>query len=134
MGRPVVALLGVLAAGCVSASVHRLDQDLRPPCNPEVIEVLEEAPDCPYTVIAHIESKSGAVFHSYDDLRRRLIEEAAGLGGDALILGPEDSDHQPIFLATGMVMSEEKTLEADVIVFGQSEDAGRPSDAPGGGG
>ena len=132
MGRAVVALWGVLAAGCVSASVHRLDQDLRPPCPPEAIEVLEEAPDCPYTVIAHVESKSDAVFHGYDDLRRRLIEEAAGLGGDAVILGPRHSDHQPIFLATGMVMSEQKTLDADVIVFDRSEGAGRSPEAPGG--
>ena len=131
MGRPVVALVGVLAAGCVSASVHRLDQDLRPPCAPEVIEVLEEAPDCPYTVIARIESKSDAVFHGYDDLRRKLVAEAAELGGEAVILGPEDSDHQPIFLVTGMIMSEEKTLEAEVIVFDRVEDAGSSGTAGG---
>jgi hypothetical protein len=131
MGRPVVALLGVLAAGCVSASVHRLDQDLRPPCPPEVIEVLEEAPDCPYTVIARIESKSDAVFHGYDDLRRKLVEEAAELGGDALILGPEDKDSYPIFLTTGMIMSEEKTLEAEVIVFDRPEEAGSSGTAGG---
>lgn len=132
MGRPVVALLGVLAAGCVSASVHRLDQDLRPPCAPEAIEVLEEAPDCPYTVIARIESKSDAVFHGYDDLRRKLVEEAAELGGEALILGPEESDHHPIFLATGMIMSEEKTLEADVIVFDRTEEPAGSSGTAGG--
>jgi hypothetical protein len=131
MGRPVVALLGVLAAGCVSASVHRLDQDLRPPCAPEMIEVLEEAPDCPYTVIARIESKSDAVFHGYDDLRRKLVEEAAELGGEALILGGEDSDHYPIILTTGMIMSEEKTLEAEVIVFDPVEDTGSSGAAGG---
>ena len=124
MGRPVVALLGVLAAGCVSASVHRLDQDLRPPCAPEGIEVLEEAPDCPYTVIARIESRSDAVFHGYDDLRRKLVEEAAELGGDALSLGAEDRDSYPIILTTGMIMSEEKTLEADVIVFDRPDGGG----------
>jgi len=123
MGRLAAVLLGVLAAGCVSASVHRLDQDLRPPCLPEAIEVLEEAPECPYTVIAHIESKSDAIFRGYDDLRRKLVEEAAELGGDALILGPEESGHQPIFLVTGMVMSETKALEADVIVFDRTEEA-----------
>jgi hypothetical protein len=125
MGRPVVALLGVLAAGCVTASVHRLDQDLRPPSPPDAVQVLEQAPDGPYTVIAHIESRSGALFHGSEDLRRKLIEEAAALGGDALILGPEGRDSQPIILVTGMIMSEEKTLEADVIVFDRpQEDAG----------
>ncbi len=131
MGRPVVALLGVLAAGCVSASVHRFDQGLRPPCAPEMIEVLEEAPDCPYTVIARIESRSDAIFHSYDDLRRKLVEEAAELGGDALILGPEESDHHPIILTTGMIMSEEKMLEAEVIVFDHRGGAGSSSTAGG---
>ena len=131
MGRPVVALLGVLAAGCVSASVHRLDQDLRPPCAPEMIEVLEEAPDCPYTVIARIESKSDAVFHGYDDLRRKLVEEAAELGGEALILGGEGRDSYPIILTTGLIMSEEKTLEAEVIVFDRAEDTGSSGTAGG---
>ena len=132
MGRPVVALLGVLAAGCMSASVHRLDQGLRPPSPLEAIEVLEEAPDCPYTVIAHLESRSDDVFHGYDALRRKLVEEAASLGGDALILGPEDSQSQPIFLVTGMIMSERKLLEADVVVFEGAERAVSEPDFGGG--
>ena len=93
--------------------------------------MLGEAPDCPYTVIARIESKSDAVFHGYDDLRRKLVEEAAELGGDALILGPEDKDSYPIFLTTGMIMSEEKTLEAEVIVFDRHEEAGSSGTAGG---
>jgi hypothetical protein len=115
MRRLVAPLLGLLAAGCVTARVHRLDQEIRPPCLPEAIEVLEEAPNCSYTVIAHIESRSG--FHGSDDLRRKLVEKAAELGGDALILGPEGRDSTPIILPTAMIMSEEKVLEADVIVF-----------------
>ena len=117
MGRTVPILVSVLAAGCMSANVHRLDQDIRPPRPPEAIEVLEEAPTQSYTVIAHIESKADAVFKSHDDLRARMIGEAAELGGDALILGPESTESQPIILVTGMIMSEQKTLEADVIVF-----------------
>jgi hypothetical protein len=120
MGRAVPVLLGAFVAGCVSANVQRLDLDVRPARPPETIEVLEEPPAQPYRVIAHIESKSRDVFHGFDDLRRKLIEEAAVLGGDALILGPEGTDRQPIFLVTGMVMSEERTLEADVIVFDRS--------------
>ena len=132
MGRFVTVLLGVLAAGCVSASVHRLDQDLRPPSPPEAIEVLEEAPDRPYIVIAHIESRSDAIFRGYDDLRRKLVAEAAELGADALILGPEESDHEPIFLVTGMVMSEKKALEAEVIVFDRADDSGTSGEPVGG--
>jgi hypothetical protein len=124
MGRLVIAFVGLLAAGCVSASVHRLDQDIRPPRPPDVIEVLEETPETPYTVIAHIECHTDAVFHDVEDLRRKLVEEAAELGGDALILGPESTESQPIILTTGMIMSEQKRLEADVIVFDRAKDTG----------
>jgi hypothetical protein len=124
MSRPLVALLAVLAAGCVSARVQMLSRDLRPPCAPEAVEVLQEAPDCPYRVIAHVESRSGAVFHGSEDLRQKLIEKAAELGGDALILGPEEKDSYPIILTTGMIMSEERILQADVIVFDRSDRSG----------
>ena len=117
MGRPLVALLSILAAGCVSANVHRLDQSIRAPRPPETVAVLNEAPEESHTVIAHIESKAKAVFDSYEDLRARMIREAAELGGHALVLGPESTESQPIILVTGMIMSEQKTLEADVIVF-----------------
>jgi hypothetical protein len=130
MSRPLVLLLAVLGAGCVSASVERLSRDLRPPCAPEAVEVLEEAPDCPYRVIAHVASRSDAVFHGAEDLRQKLIEKAAELGGDALILHPEEKNSHPIILTTGMIMSEEKILEADVIVF----DGPGESDPPGAGG
>jgi hypothetical protein len=118
MGRLPVALLGLLAAGCMSASVHRLDQDLRPPRPPEGIAVLDETPEEPYAVIAHIACESGVVFHGTDDLQRRLVEEAAALGGDALILGALSTESHPLFLGTAMIMSEEKVLEGDVIVYG----------------
>jgi hypothetical protein len=131
MSRPLAALLAVLAACCVSARVQRLSQDLRPPCAPEAVEVLEEPPDCPYRVIAHVESRSDAVFHGSEDLRRKLIEKAAELGGDALILGPEEKDSHPIILTTGMIMSEEKILEADVIVFDEPGEPNSPGAAGG---
>jgi hypothetical protein len=117
MRRAVPILLSIFAAGCMTAKVHRLDQKIRAPRPLETIQVLDEAPDQPHTVIAHIDSKADAVFDSYDDLRARIIEEAAELGGHALILGPESTESQPIILATGMIMSERRTLEADVIVF-----------------
>ena len=117
MGRGLVALLSILAVGCVSANVHRLDQGIRAPRPPETIAVLHEAPEEPHTVIAHIESRSDGVFTEVDDLRARLIDEAARLGGHALILGPESTESQPILLAKGMIYADQTTLAADVIVF-----------------
>lgn len=124
MGRPLVVALGVLAAGCVSANVSRLDLDARPARPPEAIEVLEQAPETPYTVIARVESRTGAIYHDRQDLIRKLVAEAAALGGDALIVGPESTDSRPLFLATGMIMTEDKTLPAEVIVFDRPDEAG----------
>jgi hypothetical protein len=101
----------------VTAKVHRLDQDVRPARTPDAIEMLDDAPDRPYTVIARIESKSDAVFRSFDDLRTRIIAEAAELGGDAVVLGPESTESDFIILVTGMIKSDRKKLAGDVIVF-----------------
>ncbi|MFC1661657.1 hypothetical protein ACFL3S_09435 [Gemmatimonadota bacterium] len=107
----------LLAAGCVSAEVQRLDQVPRPERSPDLIEVLFEKPDRPYTVIAVVESKTGTVFKGFDDLRRRLIAEAAKLGGDAVILGAEGSDATMLITAVSQIHSEEKKLTGEVIVF-----------------
>ena len=117
MGRAAVALLSILAAGCVSASVERFDEALRSPRPPDTIAVLEEAPQQPYTVIAHIESRTDGVLTECEDLRARLIDEAARLGGHALILEPEGAEAQPLLLANGMLYTDQITLAADVIVF-----------------
>jgi len=121
MGRPLVVLLGVLAAGCVSSQVSRLDLDPRPARPPEAIKVLEQAPEAPYTVIARVQTRTGAIYHDEKDLLRKLVEEAAALGGDALILGEGSTDSRPLFLVTGMIMTEDKTLPAEVIVFDRPE-------------
>lgn len=117
MGRATVALLVVFTAGCVSANVERFDEALRRPRPLETIAVLSEAPQQPYTVIAHIESRTDGVVTECDDLRHRLVEEAARLGGHALILGPEATESQPILMAGGLIYAEQATLSADVIVF-----------------
>jgi hypothetical protein len=79
--------------------------------------VFEGAPEQPYTVIARIESQTGTVFQSFDDLRTKIIDRAAQLGGEAVILGPESRETEFIILMTGMVPSETKKLSAEVIVF-----------------
>ena len=63
-----------------------------------------------FTIIGHLESRSP--------------EDRAHERGDALILGPESTASQPIILTTGMIMSEETSLEADVIVFDRANDVG----------
>jgi len=97
--------------------MQRLDPLTRPPRAPESVAVLDLAPGRPYTVIARVESAVDNVFRSFDDLRARLREQAAQLGGDAVIIGPETSETNFIILPTAMIPSETKKLTAEVIVF-----------------
>lgn len=114
----VGALACLLAAGCVSTNVQRLDDAVRPAREPETVAVLTEAPQRPYTVIAVIESKSGApLFDSFDDLRNEMRAEAANLGGDAVILAAEETDESFILTGTAMIRSEERRVRCEVIVY-----------------
>ncbi len=67
-------LLGAVA--CTSANVLRLDPLLRPRTNPNSIQLLAREPRQPYTVIAIVSARG----------RKRLLKEAARVGGDAVLL------------------------------------------------
>jgi len=117
MRRALFVCVCVVAAGCVTARTQRLDSEVRPAQAPESVVVFEDAPERPYTTIARIESQVGNVFKSYGDLRAKIIDEAARLGGEAVILGPESKETQFLILTTGMIASEKKKLAGEVIVF-----------------
>ena len=117
MGRTLLVSLCVVVSGCVTSRVLRLDLNVRPAQASELILLFEKAPELPYTVIARIESRTGNVFESFDDLRANIIDQAAQLGGDAVIVGPESRETEFIILMTVMIPSERKKLSAEVIVF-----------------
>jgi hypothetical protein len=104
------------AIGCVNAKVERLDQAIRPVRPPDSVAVLVERPDQPYTVIAVIESSTATLFKGFDDLRAKLVAEAAQLGGEALILGAETTKTGVIFTPTP-IFHDRKELTAEVIVY-----------------
>jgi hypothetical protein len=81
------------------------------------VELLQERPDTPHTVIAVIKSNGESVFDSFEDLRNEMIAEAAKLGGDALVLGAESTDTDFILTGTAMIKSDTKQLRGEVIVF-----------------
>ncbi len=110
----------LLTVGCLSTSVQRMDQVVRPARSPDSVTVLLEAPQQPYTVIAVIESNTETVFDSFEDLRRAMVAEAAKLGGEALILGPEATDSDFILTGTAMIQSDRRGLTGEVIVYGRS--------------
>ena len=107
----------IFAVGCINTNVQRLDQAARPAVSPDSVTVLLEQPQQPYTVIAVIEAKGESVFDSFNDLRKEMIAQAAELGGEALILGPESTDSEFIFTGTAMIKSDRKNLTGEVIVY-----------------
>ena len=116
MKRALPVCLSVLAVSCVSLEVQRLDEVARPPQPAESVAVLTQEPDEPYTVIAVLESSVDGALKGFDDLRSTMIDEAAQLGGDALILGPEAKTTGVIFVPTPLFFDEMK-LTGQVITF-----------------
>jgi hypothetical protein len=117
MRRALFMSLCIVGVGCVTARTYRLDPEVRPARAPESVVVFEQAPEQPYTVIARVESQTNTVFDSFDDLRVKIRDQAAQLGGDAVVVGPESKETEFISLTTGMIPSEKKKLAGEVIVF-----------------
>jgi len=83
---PLVAIVATI--GCTTrADVLRLDQALRPRTHPDSVRLIAQEPQQRYTVIALVSVRSDPVLGSQDGARRRLLKEAARLGGDAVLLG-----------------------------------------------
>lgn len=116
MKRAALISLCLLAAGCVSLKVQRVHEAVRPAQPAGSVAVLTEKPDRPYTVIAVVESGYDGALKGFDDLRRAVIAEAAQLGGDAVILGPESKKTGVIFVPTP-IFFDQKRLTGEVIAF-----------------
>lgn len=125
MKRILLVSACLLLAGCVSSQMMRLDRTDRPVRSPDSVAVLLEMPDQPYTVIATITCTGKSVFDTYEDLRQRMIADAAQIGGDALILGPESTESMFLVLPPALIQSDRRELTAAVVVFDrpQNEDA-----------
>ena len=113
----LVAASCLLLAACVSTSVQQADTTVRAPRSPESVDVLEEAPTRAYTVIATIEAGSDLVFDSFDDIRDEMLVQAAELGGDALIVGPDSTETRFILTGTAMIQSDSRRLLGQVIFY-----------------
>jgi len=114
---PLLIAACLFVAACVSTNVERLDYSMRPAQSPNSVRILVEQPLQPYKVIAVIESSGKSVFDSFEDLRQEMISEAAKLGGDAVLVGPESVDSDFILTGTAMIESDTKKITGAVIVF-----------------
>jgi len=117
MKNALLLSLALIAVGCVSADVLRLDQVAREQRDPASVQVLLERPDTPYVSIALIVASDEGWGGDLDDLRNKLVEEAAKLGGDAIILGLPSSDTGFMAIGSQVYATELKGLSAQVVVY-----------------
>ena len=91
LSRVVPLALVLTATACLEyTDVLRLDTTLRPQTHPDSIRLLAEEPQQPYTVVAIVTSmgsNGGFLGLSHKSAERTLVEAAARLGGDAVLLG-----------------------------------------------
>lgn len=81
-------VLAAVACAAANADVLRLDPTPRPPTNPESIALIGQEPKRPYSVIAIVSTQPRSAFlagSEFDRVRTRLIQEAARLGGNAVL-------------------------------------------------
>jgi hypothetical protein len=117
MSRVVAPLvLVVAAAACSLYHTHtlRFDQAVRPVTVPDSVRVLGQEPGQPYRVVALI-SVTTDYGLAYGPLARRLAQEAAKLGGHAVLLGPESVSSN----------RTQTTLTAKVLVYDEPAVGGR---------
>jgi hypothetical protein len=84
LSRAVPLAAALVVAGCYPTNVLTLDTIPRPATQPDSVRLLGQEPTQPYTVVAMI--SVGGPNGGVEGLRRRLMKEAARLGGEAVLL------------------------------------------------
>jgi hypothetical protein len=99
--RATVLPLALVLAACASANVMRLDDVRRPPRPPQAVQLLLDQPTRPFRAIALIEVSDEGWGLSLETLRRKLTQEAAKLGGDAVVLTRRSSQAGTVLMPVG---------------------------------
>ncbi len=115
-------LVCVAALGCATTDVMRIDQQSRPPTKAADVQVFVEEPKRAYASIAIIQASDQGWGLSLETLKQKMVERAAELGGDAVILGQQTTRSggtyfMPIGNVAYGVDMPEKNLAGKVIVF-----------------
>jgi hypothetical protein len=121
----ITIAMAALLCSCVSADVLRLDNTIRPPTDLTAVELLLEEPSREYVAIALINVTDQGWGMRLDDLRKRLVSEAAKLGGDAVILSHQEDASGSIIVPVGQMWMAssvtEKKLIGKVVKYAQQE-------------
>ncbi len=79
-------VIAMLVSGCAYFSSQRYPiKENYAPTNPDKVAIFKFPPPTPYQTIGEVEAKA-APASNWDSLHRRLKEEAAKMGGDAIIV------------------------------------------------
>lgn len=107
----------------------RLEQRTRAPKAPGDVQLLLDEPSQPYIAIALIEASDQGWELGLEALKAKLVEKAAGLGADALILGQRASQGATYFVPIGTMVYgvSDKKIAGKAIVF---RDHAAPLQAP----
>lgn len=120
--RHLVLIVSSILLSCASADVVRLDQTKRTPKDPKQVEAFLDEPTRPYKSIAMIEASDQGWGLSLNSLKSKMVQEAAALGGDAVIIGSHSTQSGgAYFVPIGNMWYganlPEKKMEGKVIVF-----------------
>jgi hypothetical protein len=120
--RTLPLLFCVTGLGCATTDVMRTDDGHRPPTAKADVKVFVEEPARPYTTVAIVQASDQGWGLSLEVLKRKMVERAAALGGDAVILGQQSAQPGgPYFMPMGTTLQvtnvQEKFLAGKVIVF-----------------
>jgi hypothetical protein len=114
-------LTAALLCSCVSAEVLRLDSTVRPATDTMAVELFLEEPTREYVAIALINVTDQGWGMRLEDLRKRLVSEAAKLGGDAVILSHQENATGAVLVPVGQMWMAgsitEKKLVGKVITY-----------------
>lgn len=94
MRRLVVTLaVALLAAGCASFSATKTDNTNYKPTDPDSVEILSAQPKREFVRIGEVRA-SGETISSRENMIQRLKEDAANMGGDAIIMKVTETEPQ----------------------------------------
>lgn len=81
----LLMVLSLFITGCISSKITPYPNILYPSTRPETVQVFQFTPSIPFEVIGEVEV-NGAAAASWSIIEGRLKEEAAKIGGDAVII------------------------------------------------
>lgn len=81
----LLMVLSLFIIGCISPKITPYTNILYPPTRPETVQVFQFTPSIPFEIIGEVEV-SGAAAASRNRVERKLKEEAARIGGDAVVV------------------------------------------------